>query len=116
MSLLRLTEEEYAMVMSYHHVLLDGWSYPLVLNDLMMSYHLHKNDETVALEPATPFRNYIKWLNGQDKYAGKKFWKSYLSNLSGATDIGVTKRFDPDAEVLPKAEAVSLSVGVSVIA
>ena len=36
--LVRFAEQEYGMVWSYHHLLLDGWSVPLVFQDLLQSY------------------------------------------------------------------------------
>jgi surfactin family lipopeptide synthetase C len=40
-TLVRLSEERYAFLWSHHHLLLDGWSMPIVLKEMMQYYDQH---------------------------------------------------------------------------
>ncbi|MEV7130823.1 amino acid adenylation domain-containing protein [Streptomyces sp. NPDC093260] len=76
-SLVRLAEREYRFVFTAHHILLDGWSMPLVLGELMELYLA--GGDIDRLPPVTPYRDYLGWLAGQDREAAERAWKGALA-------------------------------------
>ncbi|CAM5645747.1 hypothetical protein SANTM175S_05713 [Streptomyces antimycoticus] len=72
-------------LMTNHHLLLDGWSGPLLMRELFALYQAD-GDES-ALPDVTPYRDYLAWLGRQDKQAAREAWRTVLSGLDGATLI-----------------------------
>ncbi len=91
--LLRLDENTYQFVWSLHHILLDGWSLPLVFQDLFVYYQTICNGESVALPLTRSYRNYIAWLQQQDLSSAKEFWRQRLQGFSTPTPLTVDKPF-----------------------
>ncbi|WP_264932073.1 condensation domain-containing protein, partial [Streptomyces sp. A012304] len=76
-SLVKLAEQEYRFVFTAHHILLDGWSMPLVLGELMALYTA--GGDTAALPPVVPYKDYLGWLARQDRGAAELAWKDALA-------------------------------------
>ncbi|MCY1136836.1 amino acid adenylation domain-containing protein [Actinoplanes sp. Pm04-4] len=79
MTLVRLGSDRHRLVFTHHHLLLDGWSVPLVLDELIA---LYRGDELA--EPAD-FRAYLAWTAAQDKPAAETAWRDALAGLDGPT-------------------------------
>ena len=86
-SLLRLGEREYQLIFSFHHILLDGWSVGLLLQDLFRIYHQIRNHQQPCLRRSPSYRRYIRWLENQDQKEARAYWKNYLQGLEQATMI-----------------------------
>ncbi|MFJ9887221.1 amino acid adenylation domain-containing protein [Streptomyces sp. NPDC091287] len=78
-TLVRLADDEYRFVMTAHHILLDGWSMPLVLSELMHLY-THGGDES-GLPPVISYREYLGWLARQDRTEATAAWNRALAGL-----------------------------------
>lgn len=70
----------HALAVTLHHILLDGWSMPLLMKDLMVLYATH-GDESV-LPRAASYRNYLSWLNSRDAAESELAWAEALSGSS----------------------------------
>lgn len=76
--LIRLAADRHALAWTHHHLLLDGWSVPIFMNEVMAHYQaLTVGGPTPP--PVPPFRDYIGWLQHQDLDAAERFWKETLS-------------------------------------
>lgn len=69
------------VVITFHHIILDGWSIPLLLNDWWMLY------AGAELQPPTPFRDHLIWLKNQSGPASAAFWSAELAGLEAATPL-----------------------------
>ena len=87
LSLLRLGEESYQLVWSRHHLLLDGWSRPLLMKEVLSYYEAFRKGEQLELAPARPYREYIGWLQKQDQQAAEQYWRQQLQGLQQATEL-----------------------------
>ena len=77
----RFGDERHALAWTHHHLLMDGWSVPLFMNEVMSQYRkLTIGGPGPA--PAPPFRDYIAWLDRQDMDAARKFWSDTLGDVS----------------------------------
>ncbi|MCF3124886.1 amino acid adenylation domain-containing protein, partial [Streptomyces arenae] len=75
--------ELHRLVVTNHHILMDGWSGPLLLRDLMALYE-HGGD-TARLPAVTPYRTFLGWLAGQDAESGLRAWRTALDGLQEPT-------------------------------
>src|SRR4051812_31156518 len=64
--LLRRRDGSYYLLWSFHHAILDGWSYPLVLKEVDALYTAACQGHDVHLPAAQPYQSYIAWLQRQD--------------------------------------------------
>ncbi|WP_419998127.1 amino acid adenylation domain-containing protein [Streptomyces boninensis] len=80
-TLIRMAADRHVLVLTYHHILLDGWSLPLVLRDLFTLYADPHAD--AAEQPA--FADYLRWLDRQDGDAAAGAWQQALRGLQEPT-------------------------------
>ncbi|MET9830537.1 amino acid adenylation domain-containing protein [Streptomyces sp. NPDC006385] len=64
------------LLLTLHHILLDGWSLPLLARDLQALA------AGVDPSPAVPFKQYLVWLAGQDQTRAKAAWGEALDGLT----------------------------------
>ena len=95
LSLLRTAEEEYIFAFSHHHILFDGWSMPLLLDELLALYKAARDGVSAVLPVVVPFRNYFDWLVRQDATEWRDFFRESLGGFSGATRLSLLS--DDDA-------------------
>jgi len=88
LALLRLRDDSVRIVWSYHHLLLDGWSVSLLLNELFSSYEAIRCGNEPALPPARPYRDYIAWLQRQDLRRAEAFWRRFLAGFDAPIALG----------------------------
>ncbi|HEY4455076.1 MAG TPA: amino acid adenylation domain-containing protein [Pseudonocardiaceae bacterium] len=94
LTLLWLDDDVWELVWTHHHLLLDGWSMPLVVRELFGGYEALAAGEPVATAPATSYRDYIAWLADQDPAHAEAFWRGRLGDVTAATAL--------PAETMPK--------------
>ncbi|MFI9122352.1 amino acid adenylation domain-containing protein [Streptomyces bikiniensis] len=75
------------LVLSTHHILLDGWSLPIVVGELFAHYRAEVTGTPHALPAGTPFREYMRWLSHVDAKAAEDAWRAALSGFT-PTRIG----------------------------
>ncbi|MEU6575121.1 amino acid adenylation domain-containing protein [Streptomyces sp. NPDC046805] len=64
------------VVLTLHHILIDGWSMPVLAQELAALY-----EGGPVLPPAPPYRDYLGWLHGQDPAAARAAWREALAGL-----------------------------------
>ncbi|MTE19556.1 amino acid adenylation domain-containing protein [Streptomyces sp. TRM43335] len=82
------------LVFSTHHILLDGWSLPIVVGEVFALYRAQVTGTPHGLPAGTPFREYLNWLSGVDGQAAEEAWRSALDGLT-ATRIGRREQGEP---------------------
>ncbi|MFD6463881.1 condensation domain-containing protein, partial [Streptomyces roseolus] len=70
--LIRSDEETYTLLMTNHHVVLDGWSTPLLVRELLTMYIAAASGAPMAdvLPPAPSYRAFLAWLDEQNRPGG----------------------------------------------
>jgi amino acid adenylation domain-containing protein/non-ribosomal peptide synthase protein (TIGR01720 family) len=89
--LVQLSADSYQFIFNHHHLLLDGWSMPLLLQDLLQFYRANSQGETLSLQPTPNYRNYIAWLQQQNLTQAEQFWRQKLKEFSAPTPLVVDK-------------------------
>ncbi|MCQ8187449.1 amino acid adenylation domain-containing protein [Streptomyces rugosispiralis] len=82
-TLLRLGAGRHRFVLTNHHILLDGWSRPMLLRELLALYASRGDDG--GLPRVRPFRDYLRWLADQDRDAAVAAWRAAMAGLDGPT-------------------------------
>ncbi|MFE1591216.1 amino acid adenylation domain-containing protein [Nocardia sp. NPDC058705] len=67
------------LVLTGHHILLDGWSMPLLMKELLVLYATH--GDATPLPPVRPYRDYLEWLTRQDRTAAERAWSEVLTGV-----------------------------------
>lgn len=89
-SLARLGQEQTAMLISYHHILMDGWSLGIVLKEFFRCYADLLSGQEPVLAKKGNYKDYLDFLAGQDHERAAVFWQEYLRQEAGAVEPGAT--------------------------
>ena len=87
LALMRLGPARTAMVITFHHAVLDGWSLPLLFADWGEFYRRETEGGAVDLAPAPKYRDYVAWLARQDAAAAERFWCAALDGFAAPTPL-----------------------------
>lgn len=82
--LIELPGEQWRLVLTAHHIVIDGWSLPVFVNELMMLYQAGGDPAALPAAPR-PYRDYIGWLASRDPEASQRVWREHLAGLPGPT-------------------------------
>jgi len=85
LNLLSKGNDNYLFVWSFHHIILDGWSIPVLLNELIDAYTKISGDETLHYKKGRNYKDYITWLSKQDVEKANKFWKEHLDSITNTS-------------------------------
>ena len=86
-TLIRVGDEAYRFYWSSHHILLDGWSTAIVLQDVFASYQAAVTGTDVSPGPGRPYGVYIDWLRAQDAGEANAYWRERLRGFSKPTPL-----------------------------
>ena len=84
-SLVRIADEHYRLVFTNHHILLDGWSMPILLGELFALYE--NGGDATALPRVQPYADYLAWLARQDRDAALDVWREALAGFETPTRL-----------------------------
>ncbi len=87
---LQLESDVVRFIWTYHHALLDGWSVPLVLRDVIHIYDALNKGLSPQLPPPAIYRNYISWLKQQSSKQAIHYWKSLLKDHTEPTQLNLS--------------------------
>ncbi|WP_373863779.1 non-ribosomal peptide synthase/polyketide synthase [Nocardia rhamnosiphila] len=79
-NLVRLAEDAWQLAITSHHILLDGWSMPLLMRELLVLYALR--GDTSALPRVASYRNFLSWLADRDRAVSAEAWRAELAGFS----------------------------------
>ena len=110
-SLLHLDDEQFCMVWTFHHILIDGRSFETILDRVFSTYDGDAYDgDRAPFERA--YREYPEWVATQDSRAAREFWRDKLSGFTATTPLPHVDQIEPSSEPFAEARA-SLSRPVS---
>ena len=82
MTLIILGHQNYHLVWTWHHILIDGWSENLLDRALFELYSAHCAGRKPQLPRSRPFRDYIRWLQQQELPKAEAFWRRTLQGFT----------------------------------
>jgi amino acid adenylation domain-containing protein len=78
-ALFRVSHQHYFLVLSSHHIIMDGWCWGILVSDFLEAYACRQQRVTTAT-PSTRYKDYIEWVDQQDKKASEKYYRRFLSD------------------------------------
>ncbi|WP_313888680.1 non-ribosomal peptide synthetase [Mycolicibacterium sp. CBMA 226] len=78
-ALVRTGPDRYRFVLTAHHAVVDGWSMPILLREIFLSYHGQR------LPAAGSYRRYLTWLADHDLDAARTAWCEVLDGFDAPT-------------------------------
>ncbi|MBJ2348019.1 non-ribosomal peptide synthase/polyketide synthase [Pseudomonas alvandae] len=80
--LVRTGAEQWHLIYTHHHILMDGWSNSQLLGEVMQRY-----SGRVPASSVGRYRDYIAWLQRQDGQLSQDFWRAQLASLQEPTRL-----------------------------
>ncbi|MFC9662402.1 amino acid adenylation domain-containing protein [Nocardia sp. NPDC127606] len=108
--LVRTGVDTFQLLITNHHLVLDGWSMPLLIHELLALYI--SDGDTAELAPPRSYREYLQWLQAQDRDAATAAWRETLAGIDSPTRV--TGR--PDRSVTAHAGDVDLKLDAATTA
>ncbi|NNA48685.1 non-ribosomal peptide synthetase [Pseudomonas lactis] len=99
LTLVRTGATSYHLIYTNHHILMDGWSGSQLFGEVLQQY---AGEPLPA--PTGRYRDYIAWLQAQDKAVSQAFWKAQLVNLQEPTRLARTIDAGVDAALAVNGE------------
>ena len=65
-ALIRTARDRHRFVLTYHHIVMDGWSLPILLGEIFAGYYGQR------LPAAAPYRRFVTWLADRDLDAARR--------------------------------------------
>jgi hypothetical protein len=92
-NLVNVSDKQHYFIWNKHHLIIDGWSLAIVLDEVNQIYDLLINKCEITLSNRTSYRNYILWLKSCDVNKAMIYWQKNLEGVaqtkisSLATDV-----------------------------
>lgn len=82
LSLIMKSENQFTLWWRFHHMIMDGWAFTVVLFDFLSLYRNWIGVENkFPMFPGYPFKEYIKYRKNRNTEEEEAFWKEYLKNF-----------------------------------
>jgi len=78
-ALIRTAPDEHRLVLTNHHIALDGWSLPVLMAEVFAAYYGQR------LPAAVPYRRFMGWLAERDVVAARAAWREVLDGFVAPT-------------------------------
>ncbi len=87
--IVQLGESSYRLLWTFHHALLDGRSFPIVLREVFAAYTAFRDGMPGEPQLATrrPYYDYIEWLQTQDVAQAEQLFREKLKGFRAPTPI-----------------------------
>lgn len=84
-TLLRLTDTHYRMLWTSHHILFDGWSMPILMEEFLTAYDAFATGKAPAAIAEDCYEDYIRYVDKCDKKQEEAYWRKYLDGIDQPT-------------------------------
>lgn len=83
--LIQTAPKTYHLIWTKHHIIGDGWSAAILLENLFHYYQLITKNRTLKLPEETSYQKYVSWLKKKNLQNEKSFWQKRLSPIKEPT-------------------------------
>ncbi|MCK4259562.1 MAG: non-ribosomal peptide synthase/polyketide synthase, partial [Halanaerobiales bacterium] len=88
-TLIKFSDNECMMIITYHHILYDGWSNGIILKEFIQTYNALFENIVLVKPQKNKFKEFVKWLQDQDKDEQENYWIQYLEGFDSKTVLPV---------------------------
>ncbi|APR77526.1 Malonyl CoA-acyl carrier protein transacylase [Minicystis rosea] len=86
-ALLRLGEVTWRFIWGSHHIAVDGWSMPILLDEALRRYEARAQGRAIEMDRAPSYGTYARWLAAQDSARAEAFWRRQLAGFTAPTPL-----------------------------
>ncbi len=90
-ALFRVGQCDYQFIWTFHHAIIDGRSFIIVLKEVFAYYEAFSNRRILKLDQPRAYRDYIEWQRGRDTSKAENFWRDELKDFRSPTPLVVTR-------------------------
>ncbi len=87
LALVRLGSDEWRLLWTFHHIILDGLTAAMLLESLCAIYDALVSGAPLPAPETPPFSNFIVWLARQDRDEAMAFWTRHLEGFAAPTPL-----------------------------
>lgn len=89
LSIIKITPDYHWLVLTIHHIISDGWSINLIVQELATLYKAKKQGYQPCLPPAQPFSYYATMINSmaQENVENKTYWLQQFNDTIPSLDL-----------------------------
>jgi len=88
-ALLKIDERRQRLVWTFHHIVLEGLSFTILLGEFWRLIETPNVTGSVLTAPPPAYATYIRWLQKQDRTKAERYWKRALQGLRAATHLPI---------------------------
>ncbi len=101
MALIRIAPDRHRVVLTNHHIVLDGWSTSILLQEIFAAYYGQR------LPAATSYRRFVTWLADRDLEAAHTAWRELLAGFDSPTLVGPRIGLRSGSEAWPRIRSLT---------
>ncbi|QZH58457.1 amino acid adenylation domain-containing protein [Mycolicibacterium farcinogenes] len=88
-ALIRTRGNEHRIALTFHHIVIDGWSLPILMQEICASYFGQR------LPVTRSYRDFVSWLAARDRDTARAVWRQALDGFEHPTLVAAPA--DPGA-------------------
>ncbi len=88
-ALFRLSDDCTRFVWTHHHVIIDGWSMGIVLDEVQWLYTAVATGDDQSLGAPADYRSYVQWSQSRTLEGAEDFWRTQLAGIQAATELRI---------------------------
>ncbi|MDQ1355592.1 MAG: Amino acid adenylation protein [Acidobacteriota bacterium] len=102
-TLCKTGRDHYRMMVSSHHILYDGWSSGLILEEFFTAYGSISHGHPLERPIKVRLKDYIKWFRERKTAEGSEadYWKDYLEGLDTRAGLAIKSDIPGEAGTYP---------------
>ncbi|MEP0264418.1 amino acid adenylation domain-containing protein [Dokdonia sp.] len=81
-TIVKFGESEFKMIWTKHHVLWDGWSGQVIIQEVIRAYTNLMYGVALEAQEEDRYEDFINYIKSIDAFEEKEFWKSYMQDFS----------------------------------
>lgn len=97
-TLFKINERKYKLLISNHHILYDGWSNGIILKELLEAYDRLVHHRRPIKESKNKFKAFVRWIQNQENLHQEKYWQEYLKGVDTPTVLSLKKQTTIDTK------------------
>ncbi|MEO8206360.1 MAG: amino acid adenylation domain-containing protein, partial [Chthoniobacterales bacterium] len=97
LQLIALEKNHHVLLFTAHHMICDGWSFGMIVDELSKSYNAFRSGRVPMLPPPMPFGDYARRLalESVEKESARDYWISQFSNGAPTLELPTDRSRPP---------------------
>jgi iturin family lipopeptide synthetase B len=97
----KIENNKYLVLISFHHMLYDGWSSGIILEEFFNTYTALYRGENPGKPQKTKFKEYVKWIRDRDRQVQETYWRNYLTGFDSPLTLSIKKNISTKSTTIP---------------